>query len=91
MFHKLVPQYLNQHFRVADSHPYRTRSNLYNFTVPSQTFYYNAILDRNNLPDDIKSITNKCTHKTAVKRHLWTARHSHEADIYKYFEHHCIV
>ena len=27
------------------------------FIVPSQTFYYNAILDWNNLPDNIKSIT----------------------------------
>ena len=34
------------------------------FIVPSQTFYYNAILDWNNLPDNIKSITKKCTHKT---------------------------
>ena len=59
--------------------------------VPSHTFYHNEILDWNNLPDDIKSITNKCTHKTDVKRHLLTAGQSHETDIYNYFERCCIV
>ena len=39
----------------------------------SSGFYSNAILDWNNLPDDIKSITNNFTFKTAVKRHLLTA------------------
>ena len=52
--------------------------------VYSLTFYYNAILDWNSLPDDIKSITNK-SYKTAVKRHLLTAGQSREAVIYYYF------
>ena len=57
------------------------------FIVPSikgcdsHTFYYNAILDWNNLPDDIKSISNKSTYKTAVKRHILTVGQSNEADI----------
>ena len=92
VYHELDPQYLNQHFlRVADSHSYSTRGRLFNFAVPSikgcdsQTFYYNAILDWNSLPDDIKSITNKSAYKTAVKRHLLTAGQSREAGIYNYF------
>ena len=46
------------------------------FIVPSikgcdsYSLYYNAILDWNNLPDDIRSISNISTYKTAVKRHL---------------------
>ena len=92
VYHELATQYLNQQFlRVADSHSYRTRGCLFNFVVPSikgcdsHTFYYNAILDWNSLPDDIKSITNKSSYKTAVKRHLLTAGQSREAGIYNYF------
>ena len=47
----------------------------------SHTFYYNAILDWNMLPDDINFISNKLTYKTAVKRHLLTAGQSNEANI----------
>ena len=75
VYDELAPQYLNQHFlRVADSLSYRTRGRLFNSVVPSikgcdsHTFYYNAILDWNSLPDDIKSITNKSSYKTAVKK-----------------------
>ena len=52
-------------FRAAKSHSHRTRASLYNCIVSStmgcdsHTFYYNAILDWNNLPDDMKSITKK--------------------------------
>ena len=59
-------------FRVADNHSYRTRGSIYNFIIPSimgcdsHNFYYNAILDWNNLPDDIKSITNKFTYKASL-------------------------
>ena len=83
VYHELAPRYLNQYFLgVADSHSYRTRGSLLNFVVTSikgcdsHTFYYNAILDWNSLPDDIKSITNKSFYKTAVKRHLLTAGQS---------------
>ena len=62
-FYELAPQYLNQNFsRVSECHSHRTRGSAYNFKIPpfkgcdSQTFYYNAILDWNNLPEDIKSI-----------------------------------
>ena len=44
-------------------------------------FYYIAILDWNNLPDDIKLILNKSTYKIAVIIHLLTAGQSNEADI----------
>ena len=92
VYHELAPQCLNQHFlREADSHSYRTRGSLFNFVVPSikscdsHTFYNNAILDWNSLSDDIKSITNKPSYKTAVKRHLLTAGQSREAGIHNYF------
>ena len=93
VYHEHAPQYLNQHFlRVSDSHSYRTRGSLFNCVVPSikgcvfNTFYYNAILDWNSLPADIKSITNKSSYKTAVKRHLLTDGQSREAGIYNYFK-----
>ena len=52
---------------IASSRP--TRGSLFNFVVTSikgcdsHTFYYNAILNSNRLPDDIKSITNKSSYK----------------------------
>ena len=92
VYHELALQYLNQHFFiVADNYSYRTIGSLFNFVVPSikgcdsHTFYYNAILDWNSLPDDIKSITNKSSYKTAVKRHFLTAGQSREAGIDNYF------
>ena len=47
----------------------------------SESFYYNAILDWNNLPDSIKSISNRKTFKRSIKRHLLTAGQSQETDI----------
>ena len=92
IFHELAPQYLNQNFlRVSECHSYSTRGSAYNFKIPplkgcdSQTFYYNAILDWNNLPDDIKSIENRTTYKPAVKRHLFTTGQSNEASSVIYF------
>ena len=91
VYDELAPQYLNQYFeRVADSLSYSTSGRLFNSVVPSikvcdsHKFYYNAILDWNSLPDDIKSITNKSSYKTAVKNaslDCW----SREAGIYNYF------
>ena len=52
----------------------------------SHTFYYNAILDLNNLPDDIKSIPNILTYKNAVKRYLLTAGQFNEAYILATFK-----
>ena len=49
-------------------------------------FTVKAILDCNNLPDEIKSITNKITYKTAVKRHLLTAGQSNESEILAIFK-----
>ena len=91
IFNELSPQHLNQKFlRVSECHSYSTRGSAYNFKIPplkgcdSQTFYYNAILDWNNLPDYIKSIENRTTYKTAVKRHLFTTGQSNEAGSFIY-------
>ena len=82
IFHEISPQYLNYNFvRVSDSHSYNTRGNDYNFRIPSisdcdtKAFYHNSVLDWNNLPENIKSISNKETFKTAVKSYLLTANY----------------
>ena len=89
IFHEISPQYLNYSFvRVTDSQSYNTRGSDYNFRIPSingcytKTFYYNSILDWNNLPENIKSISNKETFKTAVKSYRLTAGQSEEARIF---------
>ena len=77
--------------RTTDSHVYNTRGSTYDFTVPaiksfeSESFYYNAILDWNNLPDNVKLINNRETFKRSIKRHLLTAGQSQETDIFYYF------
>ena len=92
IFHEISPQYLNYSFvRVTDSQSYNTRGSDYNFRIPSingcytKTFYYNSILDWNNLPENIKSISNKETFKTAVKSYRLTAGQSEEARIFNLF------
>ena len=91
-YHDYAPQYLHQNFiKVWDSHVYNTRGSTYDFTVPtiksceSESFYYNAILDWNNLPDNVKLISNRETFKRSIKRHLLTAGQSQETDIFYYF------
>ena len=61
IYHDYAPQYLHQNFiKLSNSHVYNTRGSTYNFTVPaikgceSESFYYNTILDWNNLPDNVK-------------------------------------
>ena len=57
------------------------RGSLYNFKIPgisgyeSDSFYYNAILDWNSLPDSIKSLRNRESSKASVKLQLLTAGH----------------
>ena len=70
IYHDYAPQYLHQNFiKVLNSHVYNTRGSTYNFTVPaikgceSESFCYNVILDWNNLPDNIKLISNRETFK----------------------------
>ena len=76
---------------MSDSHSYTARGSDYNFRIPSisgcdtNTFYYKSILDWNNLTENIKSISNKETFKTAVKFYLLTAGQSEEAGMFKYF------
>ena len=68
--HKIVnnkgPSYMKEHFlNVSEIHKYQTRSNEHNFFISqcqgpkSQTFYYSAIKDWNDLPDHLKGIQNK--------------------------------
>ena len=92
IYHDYAPQYLHQNFiKVSDSHVYNTRGSTYDFTVPaiksceSESFYYNAILDWNNLPNNLKLISNRESFKRSIKRHLLTAGQSQETDIFYYF------
>ena len=59
------PSYLKDHFtKISAIHNYNTKGSSFNFHVPcinsstSNTFYYNAILVWNGLPDRIKEIKN---------------------------------
>ena len=63
IFYNQCPSYLKEHFtKISAKHKYNTRSSSFNFHVPSinsstsNTFYYNAILVWNGLPDRIKEI-----------------------------------
>lgn len=92
IFHNLSPQYLKQNFvPISSSHTHRTRASFYNFKIPtikgcdSDTFYYNAILDWNSLPDSIKSTRNKETFKASIKSYLLTAGQSVEENVFNYF------
>ena len=51
--------------------------------MPNTHFFYQATLDWNNLPSHIKSISDKCSFKSTMKKHLArNARVIHEsADI----------
>ena len=70
----LAPSYLGLHFE-RNNNSTRAGSNL-NFQVPrvgthnKSNFYYNAILDWNSLPVNIKSLRSRGSFKTAVKEHL---------------------
>ena len=76
IFHSLGPSYL-KHFLT-------TRSSALNFLVPrvgshtKKFFFYQATLDWDNLPSNIKSIIDKCTYKSALKRHFAKCAMTHE-------------
>jgi len=77
IFQSLGPPYLYQFFiKVSDIHSYATRSSAFNFHIPrigsytKHSFFYQATLDWNSLPSQIKSMTVKFTFKSAVKKHL---------------------
>ena len=90
IFHSLGPSYFNQFFtQISDIHSHATRSSSFNFHLPrigsyaKHSFFYQATLDWNNLPSHIKSISDKCSFKSTMKKHLArNARVIHEsADI----------
>ncbi|XP_072047123.1 uncharacterized protein [Amphiura filiformis] len=77
IYHCQGALYLNQNFtRTSSAHSYGTRSSESNFIVPrvkgiaSNTFYYKAILDWNDLPSNIKGLPTKSAFKQSVKQHL---------------------
>lgn len=77
IFYGTAPCYLLSNFKkISNMHSYRTRASSFNFHVPAvntitkTTFFYNAIIEWNALPDSIKSITNKATFKQTLRSYL---------------------
>ena len=77
IFHSSAPTYLIQFFtKVSDIHSHATRVSPMNFHVPhvkgisAKSFFYQATLDWNGLPNNIKSLSHKSSFKSAVKTHL---------------------
>ena len=88
IFNDKCPQYLKAFFeKVSDVHCYNTRASSHNFYVPkvntisAGTFYYNSIKEWNKLPEHIKSIQNKMSFKSAVKKHLGLVTLNREANL----------
>lgn len=86
IFNNIGPDYMRLYFTRASSvHAHRTRSSSFNFHVPSikgiasNTFYYNAICDWNDLPPQIQSIGSKSMFKRSVKKHLAESAQSLES------------
>ena len=91
IFHSIAPPHISQFFtRTSQIHRYTTRSNPMNFWVPrvdsvtAKSFYYQATLDWNGLPQEIKNIQNKSSFKKAVRIHLSTCAMTHELAAYVY-------
>ena len=87
IFNGSAPPYMTEKFTRNEGIT-RGATNL-NYNVPrvgskgKSNFYYNAILDWNQLPSDIKLIRNKQHFKTSVKLYLArTARQREENDFY---------
>ena len=62
IYNNCCPEYMRDNFiQVSEVHSYSTRHSLHNFKVPSvnniskSTFYYNAVQDWNQLPENIKN------------------------------------
>ena len=77
VFNDTCPEYMKGNFlKLSSLHRYNTRGSSFNFQVPrikthsSGSFYYNAIVNWNRLPDDIKSVTLKSVFKRSVKTQL---------------------
>ena len=88
IFHGHAPEYLCEHFNLNNNST-RGATNLI-CLVPSgstynkSSFVYNAILDWNNLPINIKNISNKPAFKSAVKNYLKITARNSELDDFSY-------
>ena len=77
IFYNRCPEYLKEHFiKVNEHHRYNTRSSQFNFVVPKirgvdcTSFFYNAITDWNDLPNEVKAVKNHDSFKTNLKAFL---------------------
>ncbi len=91
IYHDKCPEYVKEHFtKVTDVHNHNTCATL-NFHVPhvnsvtKSTFYYSAISAWNNLPNKIKTISNKSSFKQNVKLHLKSSANLREQDDFIYY------
>ena len=87
IFNGTSPSYLCKNFiRAATAHSHNTRSSSYNFIVPGvkgiakKTFYYNAILNWNDLPAHIQSNGNLDDFKKAAMNDLAAKALKRESD-----------
>ena len=78
IFHEECPSYLQANFeRTQTIHDYNTRNSSVNFLIPrtnclgQTTFYYNAIKDWNDLPQEIKLLSGKANFKNKAKAFLY--------------------
>ena len=79
IYHNECPSYLKKNFEMPlNIHSHYTRNSSINFSVPrtncigQTTFYYNAIKDWNNLPQEIKLLTGKANFKIKTKAFLFS-------------------
>ena len=92
VFYNTAPSYMcNYLTRATDLHGHNTRSSQLNFVVPRvgsyaiDTFYYTAIKAWNQLPNNIKNLSDKAQFKSAVKSHLFSQARNREANEFIYF------
>ena len=77
--------------RCVDRPGINTRHRAYNFEVPrvtgqaTATFYYNAIKDWNNLPDNLKAIPHLLSFKPKLKLYMQEEAVARSVDQYMYF------
>jgi len=84
IFHGHAPEYLCKNFNLNNNLT-RGATNLNSLvwsgnTCNKNSFVYNAILDRNNLPINIKNISNKPAFKSAAKNYLKITTRNRELD-----------
>ena len=92
IFHDNSPNYLKCNFlKISNCHSYNTRSRQYNFFVPQinsvsrKTFYYNSIIQWNNLPNGIKSSNTTLAFKQSLKEYLVAEMNRLESEVFYYY------